>query len=130
MTGIKTFKVTSIFSPLQNGVASQLLDNSFRRHEMLAVTLFILFALSIASSSRMLRGDEIIAYNGVRVFNPGDLAPLVTKYATSGNTLAVDVLREGRTIRLSVEGGDLRVRPDIPLASAGDLERRLRTGTK
>lgn len=54
-------KVTSIFSPLQNGVASQLLDNSFRRHEMLAVTLFILFALSIASSSRMLRGDEIIA---------------------------------------------------------------------
>ncbi len=54
-------KVTSILSPLQTRVVCQLLDNSFRRNESLVFSLYILLALSIASSSRMLRGDEINA---------------------------------------------------------------------
>jgi serine protease Do len=69
-------------------------------------------------------GDQIIAYNGVRVFNQGELLPLMQKFTTSGTSIAVDVVRNGKTIRLNAEGGDLRFVPAASMVSALDMVKR------
>jgi predicted metal-dependent hydrolase len=56
-------------------------------------------------SSGLKAGDEIISYNGVRVF----------KSMESGASIVVDVVRNGQTIRLSVPAGDMSIRAPAPL---------------
>jgi membrane-associated protease RseP (regulator of RpoE activity) len=59
-------------------------------------------------------GDQIISYNGSRIFNVGELQPEVRKYASSGTTIAVDVVRNGQTIRVNVPAGNLGIQSKMP----------------
>jgi hypothetical protein len=59
-------------------------------------------------------GDEVIAYNGVRVFNVGELNPEIVKSRASGTSIAVDVIRDGNKIRLSVPAGDMSIKVPPP----------------
>jgi hypothetical protein len=68
-------------------------------------------------------GDEIIAYNGVRVFNMGELTPLLRQSMTSGASMPVDVLRDGQKLRLDAAGGDLRISTPPPVMATEDLRK-------
>jgi membrane-associated protease RseP (regulator of RpoE activity) len=52
-------------------------------------------------------GDQILAYNGTRMFTAMELNQLEKKYATSGTTIPVDVLRNGERIEVNVPAGNL-----------------------
>jgi C-terminal processing protease CtpA/Prc len=70
-------------------------------------------------------GDEVIAYNGTRVFNMGELVPLQRQSQTSGAPVVVEVLRDGQRIRLSAGAGNLRIQPGISVVSTEDMGRLL-----
>jgi hypothetical protein len=59
-------------------------------------------------------GDQIISYNGSRIFNVGELQPEVRKYANSATTIPVDVVRNGQTIRVNVTAGNLGIQSKMP----------------
>src|SRR5690606_37950986 len=56
---------------------------------------------SLAERVGMQPGDEIISYDGKRVFNPAELTPLLLEGA-AGEYVIVELIREGQTIQLSV----------------------------
>lgn len=77
-------------------------------------------------------GDEIVAYNGARIFNVGELNPLLRQYAGSGASMGVDVVRDGQRMRVYVAAGDLRIVPVPPVMALGEevksRERFIATG--
>lgn len=71
-------------------------------------------ASSPAERAGLLPGDQILSYGGQRVFSVSDLNAL-TLQGTPGQTVAVDVLRDGQNIQLylprgpvGIEGGGVR----------------------
>ncbi len=80
----------------------------------------------IAERAGIKSGDEIIAYNGARVFNQGELIPLMGKDIPLGAPVAVDILRNGQLIRLSAESGDLRIRPAVQMYTMEEMLKRVR----
>ena len=81
-------------------------------------------------------GDQIVSYAGQRVFDTGDLNSL-TRQGTPGETVTVEVQRDGQTVQLPVPRGVLGVqaggggaswrRPGrLPGWSAGRIWRRSR----
>jgi hypothetical protein len=73
-------------------------------------------------------GDQIISYNGVRIFNRGELIPLQRKTQTSATNVDLLVLRDGHEIRLSTAGGDMRLQVErgvMPTRALGDLMNRI-----
>jgi hypothetical protein len=59
-------------------------------------------------------GDEIVSYGGIRVFNTGELNPLIRRYEASGGAQPVEVIRNGQRILLNAPAGDLVMRQKDP----------------
>lgn len=65
-------------------------------------------ASSPAEIAGMQTGDEIVSYNGERVFNTNDLNRLTNSSDVNGNVI-VEVIRDGETISLSLPEGPIGI---------------------
>jgi hypothetical protein len=65
-------------------------------------------ASSPAEASGLAPGDEIVAYDGKRVFDMRELNAL-TLEGTAGESVAVDVRRDGQTVRLVMPRGPIGI---------------------
>jgi membrane-associated protease RseP (regulator of RpoE activity) len=65
-------------------------------------------ASSPAEASGLVPGDEIVAYDGTRVFDMRELNAL-TLAGTAGESVVVDVRRDGQTVRLVMPRGPLGI---------------------
>jgi hypothetical protein len=65
-------------------------------------------ASSPAEASGLAPGDEIVAYDGERVFDMRELNAL-TLEGTAGESVAVDVRRDGQTVRLVMPRGPIGI---------------------
>jgi S1-C subfamily serine protease len=65
-------------------------------------------ASSPAERSGLLPGDEVVAYDGERVFDMRDLNAL-TLEGTPGESVVVDVLREGQRLQLVMPRGPIGI---------------------
>jgi membrane-associated protease RseP (regulator of RpoE activity) len=65
-------------------------------------------ASSPAEASGLAPGDEIVAYDGTRIFDMRELNAL-TLEGTAGESVVVDVRREGRTVRLVMPRGPMDI---------------------
>jgi membrane-associated protease RseP (regulator of RpoE activity) len=65
-------------------------------------------ASSPAETSGLVPGDEIVAYDGQRVFDMRELNAL-TLEGTAGESVAVDVRRDGSTVRLVMPRGPIGI---------------------
>lgn len=63
---------------------------------------------SPAQLAGLMPGDEIVAYNGKRVFEMGELTAL-TYEAAPGETVALEVMRDGQTMQVYVDGGPIGI---------------------
>jgi hypothetical protein len=72
------------------------------------VQVMDVLASSAAERAGLKPGDQIVAYAGQRVFDAGDLNSL-TRQGTPGETVTVEVKRDGQTVQLSVPRGVLGV---------------------
>lgn len=72
------------------------------------VRVMDVLASSSAERSGIKPGDEILAYNGTRVFDTRELNAL-TMAGTPGQTTIVEVRRNGQTLQVSVPSGPLGV---------------------
>jgi len=72
------------------------------------VQVMDVLASSAAEKSGLKAGDQILSYAGQRVFDTNDLNSL-TRQGTPGETVTVEVQREGQTVQLSVPRGVLGV---------------------
>lgn len=73
-----------------------------------SVQVMDVLASSAAEKSGLKPGDQILSYAGTRVFDNGDLNSL-TRQGTPGETVTVEVKRDGQTVQLSVPRGVLGV---------------------
>ena len=65
-------------------------------------------ASSPAEQGGLTEGDEIIAYGGERVFSIIELSSLAVK-RSSGESVLVEIKRDGQSLQLTVPGGDLGI---------------------
>lgn len=65
-------------------------------------------ATSAAERSGIKAGDQIVSYNGTRVFDSRELNSL-TMNAAAGQSVMVEVKRDGQTVQVSVPSGPLGV---------------------
>lgn len=65
-------------------------------------------ASSPAEIAGMQSGDEILSYNGERVFSTNDLNRLTSSSVTSGNVV-VEVMRDGQSVSLSMPTGPIGI---------------------
>ena len=72
------------------------------------VQVMDVLASSAAERAGLRPGDQIVSYAGQRVFEPGELNSL-TRQGTPGETVTVEVQRDGQTVQLSVPRGVLGV---------------------
>jgi hypothetical protein len=72
------------------------------------VQVMDVLASSAAERAGLKPGDQIVAYAGQRVFDSSDLNSL-TRQGTPGETVTVEVKRDGQTVQLSVPRGVLGV---------------------
>lgn len=63
---------------------------------------------SPAQAAGLAPGDEIVAYNGKRVFDMNELTEL-TYEARPGETVAIDVVRDGQPMQIYVAGGPIGI---------------------
>jgi C-terminal processing protease CtpA/Prc len=84
---------------------------------------------SIAESVGLKVGDEIVAYNGKRVFNLGELNAIARKKSNPGesSTMALEVRRDGQLIRVNAPRGDMGLRFTI---GSANLPQVLRQGVR
>jgi hypothetical protein len=72
------------------------------------VRVMDVLATSAAERAGLKSGDEIVSYNGKRVFDARELNTLSTQGA-AGSTVTMEVKRNGQTVQLSVPVGPLGV---------------------
>jgi hypothetical protein len=72
------------------------------------VRVMDVLATSAAERSGLKAGDEIVSYNGKRVFDPRELNTMATQVA-AGSSVTVEVKRNGQTMQVSVPAGPLGV---------------------
>jgi hypothetical protein len=72
------------------------------------VRVMDVLATSAAERSGLRAGDEIVSYNGKRVFDPGELNTMTTQ-AAAGGSVTVEVKRDGQTMQVTVPAGPLGV---------------------
>ena len=63
---------------------------------------------SPARAAGLLPGDEILAYNGTRIFEMGELSSM-TQASKPGSTVVLEVERDGQRLQFYVEGGPLGI---------------------
>jgi hypothetical protein len=63
---------------------------------------------SPAATAGLKPGDEIVGYNGQRVFDMGDLAALAHQ-ARAGTTVPLEVIRDGQSFLVHVEAGPIGI---------------------
>lgn len=73
-----------------------------------SVQVMEVFASSAAERAGLKPGDQIVSYAGQRVFDTGELNNL-TRQGLPGETVTVEVQRNGQTVQLSVPRGVLGV---------------------
>jgi membrane-associated protease RseP (regulator of RpoE activity) len=72
------------------------------------VRVMDVLATSAAEKSGLKAGDEIVSYNGKRVFDARDLNTL-SQQSAAGSSVTVEVKRNGQTVQMSVPAGPLGV---------------------
>jgi hypothetical protein len=72
------------------------------------VRVMDVLATSAAERSGLRAGDEIVSYNGKRVFDPRELNTVTTQ-AAAGGSVTVEVKRDGQTMQVTVPAGPLGV---------------------
>jgi membrane-associated protease RseP (regulator of RpoE activity) len=72
------------------------------------VAISQVLASSPAEQGGLREGDEIVAYGGERVFSLLDLRSLAAN-RTSGESVLVEIKRDGQTMQLAVSGGDMGI---------------------
>ncbi|MEJ0098348.1 MAG: PDZ domain-containing protein [Pseudomonadota bacterium] len=72
------------------------------------VRVMDVLATSAAEKSGLKAGDQIVSYAGTRVFDNDDLTTL-TRQGTPGETVTVEVQRDGQTVQVQVPRGVLGV---------------------
>jgi DNA-dependent RNA polymerase auxiliary subunit epsilon len=73
-----------------------------------AVTIQSVMESSPASRIGLEPGDQVVAYNGTRVFNTGELRAL-TAGRSAGGDVIIEILRDGNRMQLSIPPGPLGV---------------------
>jgi len=107
------------FNPLETELASQaalrteLGDASYARYleatgRPTSVSVFEVLESSPGQAAGLRSGDEIVAYGGERVFNLRELNRL-TLEGEPGETIVVDVLRDGQPMQLVMPRGPLGI---------------------
>lgn len=76
------------------------------------VRVMEVLATSNAERSGLQAGDEIVSYNGKRVFDPRELNTMTTQVA-AGGSVTVEVKRNGQTMQVSVPAGPLGVNAGV-----------------
>jgi hypothetical protein len=72
------------------------------------VRVMDVLATSAAERSGLRAGDEIVSYNGRRVFDPRELNTMTSQTA-AGGSVSVEVKRDGQTMQVMVPAGPLGV---------------------
>jgi hypothetical protein len=72
------------------------------------VRVMDVLATSAAERSGLRAGDEIVSYNGKRVFDPRELNTMTSQTA-AGGSVTVEVKRDGQTMQVTVPAGPLGV---------------------
>jgi S1-C subfamily serine protease len=72
------------------------------------VRVMDVLATSAAERSGLRAGDEIVSYNGKRVFDPRELNTMTSQTA-AGGSVTVEVNRDGQTMQVTVPAGPLGV---------------------
>jgi hypothetical protein len=72
------------------------------------VRVMDVLATSAAERSGLRAGDEIVSYNGKRVFDPRELNTMTSQTA-AGGSVTVEVKRDGQTMHVTVPAGPLGV---------------------
>ncbi len=88
-------------------------DSDYERYleatnQSTSVAVSNVLASSPAEVAGIQTGDEIVSYNGERVFNTADLNRLSNSVELSGNVL-VEVIRDGQPVSLSLPSGPLGI---------------------
>lgn len=101
------------------GLRSEIGDDEYTRYRLAlgrpaGVRVSALTQGSPASRAGLLSGDDIVNYGGTRVFNLAELTELASR-RNPGDSVLVDVQRNGQTIQLVVPGGPLRIETRMPL---------------
>ena len=81
-----------------------------------SVNVMEVLASSPAQRAGLQRGDEIFSYDGNRVFNVQELHELTLLAAASGESVVVDVRRNGENLRVVLPRGPIGIR------GGGDLK--------
>jgi len=100
------------------GLRSEIGDDEYTRYRLAlgrpaGVAVAALTQGSPASRAGLLPGDDIVNYGGTRVFNLAELNALASR-RNPGDSVLVDVRRNGQTIQLVVPGGPLRIETKMP----------------
>ena len=97
----------------QAGLRAELGDDAFTRYleatgQQTSVSVFEVLESSAGQSAGLQAGDEIVGYNGERVFSQIDLQTL-TVAGESGETIAIDILRDGQPMQVYMPRGPLGI---------------------
>ena len=104
--------LTNRFNP-QDQLRQELGDASYERYldatgQSTSIGVQQVMAGSPGQAAGLQTGDEVIAYAGERVFNISDLNQLILEGAP-GQTVVVDVLRDGQQIQVYVPRGPIGI---------------------
>lgn len=100
------------------GLRGEIGDDEYARYRLAlgrsaGVAVAALTQGSPASRAGLLSGDDIVNYGGTRVFNLAELNALASP-RDPGESVLIDVRRNGQTIQLVVPGGPLRIETKMP----------------
>ena len=100
------------FDP-QEQLRQELGDPSYERYleatgQSTSIGVQQVMAGSAGQAAGLQTGDELIAYGGERVFDTGDLNQLILD-GTPGETVVIDVLRDGQQIQVYVPRGPIGI---------------------
>lgn len=100
------------------GLRSEIGDEEYTRYRLAlgrpaGVAVAALTQGSPGGRAGLLPGDDIVNYGGTRVFNLVELNALASR-RNPGDSVLVDVRRNGQTIQLVVPGGPLLVETKMP----------------
>lgn len=105
------------------GLRSEIGDEEYTRYRLAlgrsaGVAVAALTQASPAGPAGLLPGDDIVNYGGTRVFNLAELNALASR-RNPGDSVLVDVRRNGQTFQLVVPGGPLRIETKMPFPLSG-----------
>jgi predicted metalloprotease with PDZ domain len=109
----EAFNPYTVQQAMQTELRTELGDDSYARYleatgQPTSVGVAEVLENSVGQLAGLQTGDEIVGYNGERVFNLRDLQAL-TLAGEPGETVAVDIVRDGQPMQLYMSRGPLGI---------------------